>query len=82
MSSNNKNFQYTPIPVKVTYFSKKRIISEEQFYLNSTFYSVLNYFEKNLKEEKKTKLKKQYIFNNRKINLNEHLKNFVQIKKN
>ena len=82
MSSNNKNFQYTPIPVKVTYFSKKRIISEEQFYLNSTFYSVLNYFEKNLKEEKKTKLKKQYIFNNRKINLNEPLINFVQIKKN
>jgi hypothetical protein len=82
MSSNNKNFQHTPIPVKVTYFSKKRIISEEQFYLNSTFYSVLNYFEKNLKEEKKTKLKKQYIFNNRKINLNEPLINFVQIKKN
>ena len=82
MSSSNKNFQYTPIPVKVTYFSKKRIISEEQFYLNSTFYSVLNYFEKNLKEEKKTKLKKQYIFNNRKINLNEPLINFVQIKKN
>ena len=82
MSSKNQNFQYTPIPVKVTYFSKKRIISEEQFYLNSTFYSVLNYFEKNLKEEKKTKLKKQYIFNNRKINLNEPLINFVQIKKN
>ena len=76
-----KNHNYKPIPVKVIYFTEKRIISEVPFFLNSTFYSVLIYFEKNLKE-KNTKLKKFYLNNNRIINLNEPLINLVQIKKN
>jgi len=85
MNSNNhfiNNSNYHPIPVKVIYFSKKRIINENQFYLNSTFRSVLDYFNKNIKQEGKTRLKNEYIYNNKIINPNELLINLIQIKKN
>ena len=61
MNSNNNNtkyYNYHPIPVKVIYCIKDRIINEKQFNLNSTFYSILYYFDIHLKEEGKTQLKK------------------------
>ena len=85
MYSNNnytKYYNYHPIPAKVIYYIKDRIISEKQFYLNSTLYSILHYFDKNLKEEGKTKLKKDYLYNNKLININEPLYNLVTLKKN
>ena len=84
MNSNNnlnKNNNYNPLPVKVIYFTKNRIINEKQFFINSTFYSILNYFNKHLKEEGKTKLKKEYIYNEKIINPNEPLLNFIHLNK-
>lgn len=85
MNSNNnlvKYYNYQQIPVKVCYFTKDRIIHEKQFFLNSTLYSVLYYFDKNIKEEGKTQLKRNYIYNNKIINLNEPLINLIKLKKN
>ena len=79
---NSKNNNYKSLPVKVIYFTKDRTINEKQFYINSTFYSILNYFDKNLKEEGKTRLKKKYIYNNKTINPNEPLINLIQLNKN
>ena len=80
--NNTKYYNYHPIPVKVIYCIKDRIINEKQFYLNSAFYSILHYFDTHLKEEGKTRLKKGYTFNNRIININEPLSNFITLKKN
>ena len=55
----NNNNNYSQAPVKVIYFTKERIINEKQFYLTSTFNTILSYFNTNLKEEGKTKLKKR-----------------------
>lgn len=85
MNSNSnliKNNNYIPFPIKVIYFTKDRIISEKQFNVNETFFSILNYFNKNLKEEGKIGLKKGYIYNNKIINSNEPLINFIQLNKN
>lgn len=78
----HKSYNSGTVSIKVIYFSIKRIIKEVLFLYNSPFYSVLNYFDKNLKEEGKTKLKKLYIYNDRVIDFNEPLINLVELKKN
>ena len=84
--NSNKNLtnNYNPqsIQAKVIYFLKNRIITTEQFLLSSTFNSVLEYFKKNIKSESNIKLKKEYIYNNKKIDINESLINIIEIKKN
>ena len=85
MNSNNgliKNYNYIQAPVQVIYFIKERIIGKKDFFLNSTFYTILDYFNKNLKEEGKTKLKRGYMYNDKIINPNEPLINLIQLKKN
>jgi elongation factor 2 len=76
----NNNNNYSQVPVKVIYFTKERIINEKQFYLTSTFNTILSYFNTNLKEEGKTKLKKDYIYNNRIINKDLPLLNLIELK--
>ena len=78
--TNNKNFQL--VPVKVNYFLKDKIISIKQFLLTSTFGSILEYFQKNIKPKTNTKLKEKYICNNSNIDLNTPLINLIEFKKN
>ena len=81
-SINNQitNNAYPLLPIKVVYFTKEKIIGEEKFFPNSQFKSILSYFNKKLKEEGKTKLKKEYIFNEKIIDQNEPLINFIKKK--
>ena len=78
--TNNNNPQNAP--VKVIYFLNNKIISTKQFSLSSTFGSTLEYFQKNIKPQIKARLKKEYIYNNSKIDLNSPLMNFIELKKN
>ena len=78
--TNNKNLQ--PVPVKVNYFLKNKIIFTKQFLLSSTFGSILEYFQKNIKPKTNTKLKEKYICNNSNIDLNTPLINLIEFKKN
>ena len=78
----NNNNNYSQVPVKVIYFTKERIINKKQFYLSSTFNTILSYFNTNLKEEGKTKLKKDYVYNNRIINKDLPLLNLIESKNN
>lgn len=85
MNSNHSlinNYNYFQVPVKVIYCIREKIIGEKQFFLNSTFYTILHYFNKNLKEEGKTKLKREYMYNGQTINPNEPLINLIELKKN
>ena len=75
------NYNYSQVPVKVIYFTKKKIISEKQFYLTTTFKTILSYFNTNLKEEGKTRLKENYIYNDKIINKNEPLMNLIELKR-
>ena len=84
MNSNKiltNNYNPQPIPVQVIYFIKNKIIASHKFFLNSTFGSILEYFEK-LKEKGKTKLKNEYKHNNKKILTKEPLINLIELKKN
>ena len=78
--TNSHNIQSTP--VQVIYFLKNKIISANKFLLSSTFNSVLDFFKINNKSESKIKLKDEYIYKNRKLNLNEPLINLIELKKN
>ena len=78
--TNSHNIQSTP--VQVIYFLKNKIISANKFLLSSTFNSVLDFFKINNKSESKIKLKDEYIYENRKLNLNEPLINLIELKKN
>lgn len=78
--TNNHNIQSTP--VQVIYFLKNKIISAHKFLLSSTFNSVLDFFKINNKSESNIKLKDEYIYKNKKLNLNEPLINLIELKKN
>ena len=78
--TNNKNLNY--IAAKVNYFLKNKIIFTKQFLLSSTFGSILEYFQKNIKPKTNTKLKEKYICNNSNIDLNTPLINLIEFKKN
>ena len=78
--TNSHNFQ--SLHAKVIYFLKNRIITTKQFLLSSTFSTIFEYFEKNILPISNTKLKNEYLYNNKKIDLNEPLVNFIEFKKN
>ena len=75
---------YNPqsIPVQVFYFLKNKIISYHNFFLNTTFGSILQYYEYYIKEKGKPILKKEYILKNKKISLKDPLINLIELKKN
>ena len=74
---------YNPqsIPVQVFYFLKNKIISYHNFFLNTTFGSILQYYENYIKEKGKPILKKEYILKNKKISLKDPLINLIELKK-
>ena len=85
MNSNKNltiNYNRQSTPVQVIYFLKNKIISKKQFLLSSTFNSVLDYFKNNTKPQSNIKLKDEYIYKNKPINLNEPLINLIELKKN
>ena len=78
--TNNNNLQQ--ITAKVNYFLKNKIISTKLFLLSSKISSLLDYFQKNISPQSKYNLKKEYIYNNSKIDLNIPLFELIQFKKN
>ena len=84
--NSNKNltisYNHQSTPVQVIYFIKNKIIFTKQFLLSSTFNSVLDYFKNNTKPESNIKLKDEYIYKNKTIDLNEPLINLIELKKN
>ena len=85
MNSNKNltiNYNLHSTPVQVIYFLKNKIISTKQFLLSSTFNSVLDYIKNNTKPESNFKLKDEYNYKNKTINLNEPLINLIELKKN
>ena len=79
---NNINNDIESIPVKVIFFTKNRIIGEEQFCLGSSFGDIIEYFQLYLCEEGKTKLKRFYLFNEIKTSVYEKLINLVNMQTN
>ena len=79
---NNSNNDIGSFPVKVVFFTKNRIISEEQFRLDSSFGDIIEFFQIYLCEEGKTKLKRFYLFNGVKTSVYEKLINLVNIQTN
>ena len=77
--TNNNNLQQ--VQAKVNYFLKNKIISSKQFLLSSNVGSILDYFQKN-NSSTKFKLKKEYFYNNSKLDLNTPLINLIEFKKN
>ena len=69
----NDNFQ--EIPILVTYFTNSKILCQKEFGSFAHFGSVLNYFDRNIKKQGITKLKKKYMFKNKEINDNDLLIN-------
>ena len=85
MNSNKNltiNYNLQSTPALVIYFLKNKIINKKQFLLSSTFNSVLDYFKNNTKPESNIKLKDEYTYKNKTINLNEALINLIELKKN
>ena len=76
------SYNHQSTPVQVIYFIKNKIIFTKQFLLSSTFNSVLDYFKNNTKPESNIKLKDEYIYKNKTIDLNEPLINLIELKKN
>ena len=72
----NDNFQ--EIPILVTYFTNSKILCQKEFGSFAHFGSVLNYFDRNIKKQGITKLKKKYMCKNKEINDNDLLINIIQ----
>ena len=64
--------KYKDLPLKVTYYTKKRHLGTKIFFANSKFQDVLLYFEKNLKDSR-TFLKSCYFLNGKQIFPNDIL---------
>ena len=62
----NSLIKYKDLPLKVTYYSKKRQIETKIFFATSKFKDILEYFDKNLKEPQ-TFLKSSYFLNGKQI---------------
>ena len=67
------------IPVLVTYYTNSKILCKKEFGSFAHFGSVLNYFEKNIKNNNsQIKLKQKYFLNDKEIEDNDLLINLIQ----
>ena len=73
----SENFQ--EFPIYVTYYTNSKILCEKEFGSFAHFGSILNYFERNLKQSDQLKLKPKYILNDKKVENNDLLMNLIQI---
>ena len=73
----SENFQ--EFPVNVTYYTNSKILCQKEFGSFAHFGSILNYFERNLKQSDQLKLKPKYILDNKKVENNDLLMNLIQI---
>ena len=71
------NFQ--EIPIIVTYYTNSKILCQKEFGSFAHFGSILNYFERYLKQSDQLQLKPKYILDDRKIEDNDLLMNLIQI---
>ena len=65
------------IPILVTYYTKSRIICQQEFGPFSNFETLLNFFNSNIKNSE-IKLKEKYLLNNREIKNSDLLINIIQ----
>ena len=72
MSVNKKE-----IPILVKYYTKSRILYQQEFGSYSTFGDLLNFFNENLKNNE-IQLKKKYFINNKEIKNSDLLINIIQ----
>ena len=73
----SENFQ--EFPVNVTYYTNSKILCQKEFGSFAHFGSILNYFERYLKQSDQLQLKPKYILDDRKIEDNDLLMNLIQI---
>ena len=67
------------IPVLVTYYTNSKILCKKEFGSFAHFGSVLNYFERNIKNNNsQIKLKQKYFLNDKEIEDNDLLVNLIQ----
>ena len=73
------NFNFQEIPIIVTYYTNSKILCQKEFGSFAHFGSILNYFERYLKQSDKLQLKPKYILDDRKIENTDLLMNLIQI---
>ena len=66
------------IQILVIYYTNSKILYKKEFSSFSTFGSVLDYFDNNIKKQQVAKLKNKYYCNNKEITNNDLLINIIQ----
>ena len=66
------------IQILVIYYTNSKILYKKEFSSFSTFGSVLDYFDNNIKKQQVAKLKNKYYCNDKEITNNDLLINIIQ----